>query len=522
MRRIFLLALILFGPGLMAADYPLWGKLTPGDHAVGFTARFEYDYSRTFRAKTDLDGKMVAGNRARPIQIAIWYPTKKASTNFMKYEEYAYLLGQELEFGPSTEQIKNAGLQQFSTQRRNFSSASQAAIDQLLQTKTAAVKDATPAAGKFPLIVYAPGASGTSVENPVFCEFLASHGYIVAALPSLGAYARTASIDLTGFYAHMQDIEFVIGYMQKFPNIDPDHLALAGFSMGGSAATLVQMRNFDIDAVVYLDTGIIFPIVESWFRPSNYYNPSDLRAPQLYLTRADAPDINVNFLDSIPYADTHSLLFEEGYRHVDFISDGIFTGVIPGYLPEKVKNAQQLFEFISQYSLQFLNAYVRKDPQALAQLKKKPQEWGVSPSFVSAEFKPAAKAPPREWELTNLIREGGFDRAKVIYEEQKRQNPKTSIFRENVMNAMGYEFLFRGNRDMAIKILSLNAEAFPKSANANDSLSEAYETAGNKELALQFAEKGIALLAQDTSLDDRRREVIKRILEDRVKKLKGM
>ena len=171
MRRIFLLALILFGPSLMAADYPLWGKLTPGDYAVGFTARFEYDYSRTFRAKTDLDGKPVAGNRARPIQIAIWYPAQKTSANFMKYEEYAYLLGQELEFGPLTQQIKNAGLQQFSTQRRNFSSASQAAIDQLLQTKTAAVKDAAPVAGKFPLVVYAPGASGTAVENPVSASF---------------------------------------------------------------------------------------------------------------------------------------------------------------------------------------------------------------------------------------------------------------------------------------------------------------------------------------------------------------
>lgn len=521
MRRILFLAIILSGPSLWGTDYTLWGKLIPGDHSVGFTARFQYDYSRTFRAKLDLDGKPVAGNRARPIQIAIWYPAKTGSSAFMKYDEYAQLLGQELEFGPLTEQIKNAGRQLFTTQRRNFSSASQAAIDQLLQTNTAAVKDALAESGKFPLIVYAPGASGTAVENPVFCEYLASHGYIVAALPSLGAYARTASIDLTGFYAYMQDIEFVVGFMKNFPNVDPDRLALAGFSMGGSAATLVQMRNFDIDAVVYLDTGIIFPIVENWFRPSNYYNPSDLRAAQLYLTRRDAPDININFLDSIPYADTYSLLFSDGYRHVDFISDGIFTGIIPGYLPDKVKNAQQLFEFISQYSLQFLNAYVKKDAQASAQLKKKPEEWGVPSSFVSVEFKPAAKAPPREWEFANLIREGSFDRAKAIYEKQKRQNPTASFFHENVINALGYEFLFRGNRDLAIKILTLNVEAFPQSANAMDSLSEAHDTAGNKELALQFAEKGIAMLAQDTSLDERRREVIRRILEDRVKKLKG-
>jgi hypothetical protein len=287
MQTLLLILIVLISSNLFAAEYPLWGNLRPGPYAVGFTARFEYDYSRTFRPKIDLDGNPVKGNRARPLQIAIWYPAAAANTSSrMKYEEYAFLVGQELEFGPLTETIKEKGREQFSTQRRNFARATQEAINRLLQTQTAAIKDAEQKPGKFPLIIYAPGSSGTAVENPVLCEYLASHGYIVAAIPSMGAYSRSASVDLTGFYAYMQDIEFAIGYMHRFPGTDPDRLALIGFSMGGGAATLVQMRNSDVDAAVYLDTGIIFPIVETWFRPSNYYNPSDLRAPQLYLTRA--------------------------------------------------------------------------------------------------------------------------------------------------------------------------------------------------------------------------------------------
>jgi tetratricopeptide (TPR) repeat protein len=517
-----LLALVLFSSNLFAADFPLWGKLIAGPYTIGFTGRFEYDYSRTFRAKTDLEGKPATGTRARPIQIAIWYPAKKdSSKNYIPYEEYSYLVGQELEFGPLTDQMKKAGKEQFISQRKNFSSASDAALQQLLQTKTAAIRDASAEAGKFPLIVYAPGSGGTSVENPVLCEYLASHGYIVASLPSMGAYARPATIDLTGFYAYMQDIEFVIGYMHRFPNVDPDRLGLIGFSMGGSADTLVQMRNFDVDAVVYLDTGIVFPNIDTLFRQSNYYNLLDLRAPQLYLTRGDAQNININFIDNIPYADTYSLMFEDGYRHVDFISDGMFTGVIPGYLPEKTKNAQQLAEFIDQYSLQFLNAHVKKDPDALAKLKKKPDDWGVPSSFVTAEFKAAAIAPPREWEFMNLIRDGKFDQAKAIYDRFKQANPKLGLFRENTMNSLGYEFLFRGDAQTAIKILALNVETFPQSANAHDSLSEAYEVSGNKQMALQYAEKGMELLASDSTLTDQRREGVKRALEQRLKKLKS-
>jgi tetratricopeptide (TPR) repeat protein len=525
MHRLFLIVIVLFSSNLFADESPLWGKLTPGPYPVGFTARFEHDYSRTFRPKIDLDGNPVKRNRARPLQIAIWYPangTAGVSLQGMKYEQYAFLVGQELEFGTLTETLKEKGREQLSAQRRNFARATQEAVDQLFETLTAATKDANPASGKFPLIVYAPGSSGTAVENPVLCEFLASYGYIVAAIPSMGAYSRNATIDLTGFYAYMQDIEFAIGYMRGFPGVDPDRLALIGFSMGGSAATLVQMRNSDIDAAVYLDTGIVFPIVETWFRPSNYYNPSDLRAPQLYLTRGDAPDINRNFLDLIPYANSYSLFFQDGYRHVDFIADGMFTGVIPGYRPEKVKNAQPLFEFIANYSLQFLNAYVKKDSAALAKLKRKPEEWGSPSDFVEMEVKIAEYAPPREWEFVNLIREGQFDRAKTLFEKFKKKKPELMLFRENVLNSLGYEFLFSRNPDLAIKVFRLNVEAYPQSANANDSLSEAYERTGNKSLSIEYAEKGIALLPQDSSLDEGRRDAIRRVLEDRVKKLKGM
>jgi len=52
----------------------------------------------------------------------------------------------------------------------------------------------------------------------------------------------------------------------------------------------------------------------------------------------------------------------------------------------------------------------------------------------------------------------------------------------------------------AIAILRVNAEAFPASPNAQDSLREACETSGDHECATAAAKKTLELLAADTKL----------------------
>jgi len=46
-------------------------------------------------------------------------------------------------------------------------------------------RDAKAQTGKFPLVIYAPSFSAMSWENVDLCEYLASHGYVVIASPSL-------------------------------------------------------------------------------------------------------------------------------------------------------------------------------------------------------------------------------------------------------------------------------------------------------------------------------------------------
>lgn len=61
------------------------------------------------------------------------------------------------------------------------------------------------------------------------------------------------------------------------------------------------------------------------------------------------------------------------------------------------------------------------------------------------------------------------------------------------LNAYGYQLLRQGQHDKAIEILALNTQRFPKSANAWDSLGEAYATKGDKDNAIKNFKKSLSL-----------------------------
>lgn len=84
---------------------------------------------------------------------------------------------------------------------------------------------------------------------------------------------------------------------------------------------------------------------------------------------------------------------------------------------------------------------------------------------------------------------GGAEKAaqQLAAARQKDQNAK--LFDEGLVNEIGYEHLQEGDTKGAIAILKLNVSAFPKSANAYDSLSDAYLADGQKDLARENAKR---------------------------------
>ncbi|MBK9985299.1 MAG: DUF2911 domain-containing protein [Saprospiraceae bacterium] len=76
---------------------------------------------------------------------------------------------------------------------------------------------------------------------------------------------------------------------------------------------------------------------------------------------------------------------------------------------------------------------------------------------------------------------------------QKMKDQAIALATENELNAYGYQLLNQGDNDGAIKYLKMNTDRHPESANAWDSLGEAYAIKGDKENAIKNFKKSLSL-----------------------------
>lgn len=74
---------------------------------------------------------------------------------------------------------------------------------------------------------------------------------------------------------------------------------------------------------------------------------------------------------------------------------------------------------------------------------------------------------------------------------------------EDELNRLGYSLLKAADKRPAVLVFELTVQAFPKSANAHDSLSEALEAAGDRAAALASSRAALALEPESASLQKR-------------------
>jgi dienelactone hydrolase len=154
-------------------------------------------------------------------------------------------------------------------------------------------------------------------------------------------------------------------------------------------------------------------------------------------------------------------------------------------------------------------------------LPEKIVDWYVATLLKTPGKGPAAKeAPtiPQEIHVLDVIDEaGGAAKVSQTLEQARQHSPKSTLFSEGMVNLIGYEHLQSGDIKGALEIMKLNVAAYPNSANAYDSLSDALLADGQKDLAKQNAKRALELLASDTTDPEDRRKAIRESAEQKLK-----
>lgn len=268
-----------------------------------------------------------------------------------------------------------------------------------------AVRDAPLATGHFPVVIYAPSDSSVAWENADLCEYLASHGYVVLASPSMGASTRDMTDDLPGIDTQARDISFLISYAKTLPDADLSKVAVAAWSWGGISSLFAAARDPRIDALVAMDGSMRY--YPGLVQRAADVRPDRMTLPLLFFTRGylsledwdgfnEDGKLGPNVLNQWIHGDllaVHML----GMSHPEFSSMIERKHDTKRFAKNQTADydrddANTSYAWVVRYTVNFLDAYLKHDAAAAAFLKRTPAENGVPRHFMAASFRPAQKS----------------------------------------------------------------------------------------------------------------------------------
>jgi dienelactone hydrolase len=221
----------------------LFGSLERGPHAVGFRTE-----------------SLQRGGKTT--HVAIWYPAAASATPPMLLADYLRespdLRGAVEGFPSTPESRKRTLAVAISGDAAGVPSQT---LDDLLASRLEARRDAPPASGRFPLVLWTPRYA-TPAMQMVLSEFLAAHGFVVAfARPGMTA---PMPFELTGaaareteLAARVDDMRAALRYLGTQKGIDTKSIGVVAWSYTGEMATRFQASEAGVRLVAGLSTNLL-------------------------------------------------------------------------------------------------------------------------------------------------------------------------------------------------------------------------------------------------------------------------
>jgi pimeloyl-ACP methyl ester carboxylesterase len=361
--------------------------LRAGPHTVGFESRWELDWGRTYNLVFPDRTRYAAGKAPRPIVINTWYPAAvPTGCTPMRHRDYLRIETDDPRLTRFAAEL--AAYQRLAVCRdvtgkatAQLTDSERALLDEFWETPRASFRDATPAKGEFPLVIWRGGSGASIDDNAVLCEFLASHGYIVVT----SAFQRGTgcSFNIDAFATSVRDTEFLIRYAREHSRADWQHIGLAGHSAGAQSALLFQSQHRSpVDALVSVDStqDYFCPTTTGWELVGRHLlkRKKNINIPLLFIAN---PHAFFEVADALEHADRYYLTASD-LDHEDFVSLGIARRIFKSRanpqnqdLRASLETARAGYETICEAIRRFFRAFLCDEP---ADRDNLPQEYQAS------------------------------------------------------------------------------------------------------------------------------------------------
>ncbi len=436
-----------------------------GPYEVGFNSFKTYDDSRPYLLGED--------TISRPLLIHFWYPSKeKVESHTLDFKHYIDLIAQRENYDKSTSEIDENSFNYvyaYSEFAKNNLDLDTSIHTREILNSPVYAKSGIPIqkiGTGFPLLIYAPSNSKASSQNHMICEYLASHGFMILSVASAGpASIHRANIGESTL-AQVTDMEHILKYCEDSLQIKYTKLGLFGFSSGGNAITIFQMRNQSVDAVFSMDGGQEYGAYLAIYKMTDFN-----------LERANVPYCSVvnnyeNFsiyplYNSVPTSDKY--MFRMPYlNHNSFISHWQFFESCSQ--TKNKSHAGKSYNYMSKCALGFFSQYLKPDTSS----DDKSFLSGMDEDYILAVNDNHSCIAA----LCNALLDDNLDSATSLLNENK-----TELFvDETQVNILG-RMLIDKNIDHAIWLGLNNIQNHPDSWQAHYNLAHAYKENGEPLMA---------------------------------------
>lgn len=415
-----------------------WGNLKEGSYRVGYMTMMGKDFSRKYLPSY------------KPLQLFIWYPTRDIRSSTMQFGEYVEDATADFNQDPFYTSLLSGNLkEEFKNGSLNPSfngTFTDGDFEKILNTPVAAIRNALPAPGQFPLILHTH-ANGV-LHQSILPEYLASHGFVVVSFSMYNTapvhYGRGEE-GAAALLSYTDDLGFAFSKARQLSFVDGEKTAMIG--MLAQVGLAYQFREPMLDAIACLDC----PANWNWqaMHQLPFYDIRKIRIPILEVINSQVPEQRHTFLDSLPYSQRY-IVRNTNLPHADFYP---FPKIANPEDSRKFMN----YEHISEMVRMFLSSELHGDDAAMPGLQELVNGKFGGENKMSMKMVPASTAILTENEFLTALRFGN------LVEVKSALSDPGYIKSMNAANVFSVVlFLGRDGAPHAFDAISIYSGAYPE------------------------------------------------------------